>query len=261
MSPKEIPNRPTPIDPLVAKRLEALSRRQGQSLPPPSATPRPAGTAPGKAASAAGPKAAGATPRTGRRAKPARKAKATALAVSVVSTGAMAALFSQQDTSSDSVVLTSGTLAPALTPAPSPVTATVVPNQTAVTTPIITTVQPAATAAPVTAAPVTQTPASAGIADGTYPGQGSRNRWGTVQVQAVYSGGQLVDVQVLRYPDGDRRSLRISQYSLPRLVDQALSAQGTGIAGISGATYTSRSYVASLQSAIDAAKAASGITG
>ena len=82
-----------------------------------------------------------------------------------------------------------------------------------------------------------------------------------VQVQAVYSGGQLTDVQILQYPAGDRRSLRISQYALPRLIDQALSAQGTNISGISGATYTSRSYARSLQSAIDAAKAASGISG
>jgi uncharacterized protein with FMN-binding domain len=167
----------------------------------------------------------------------------------------MAALFAGQDTSSDSVVLTSGTLAPVLSPS----TATVVATPSVVTTPIITTVQPAVTQA--TQAPVTQAPVAAGIADGTYPGQSSQNRFGTVQVQAVYSGGQLTDVQVLQYPNGDRRSLRISQYSLPRLVDQALSAQGTAISGISGATYTSRSYVASLQSAIDAAKAASGVTG
>lgn len=257
MSSKHIPQRPAPIDPLVAKRLEALNRRQGQPLPPPAAAD-PATAASGRAAGA---RPTGGAPRTGRRTKPARKAKATALAVSVVSTGAMAALFSQQDTSSDSVVLTSGTLAPVLAPS----TASVVSTPTAVTTPIITTVQPAATtpatAAPVTAAPVTQAPAQGGIVDGTYLGQGSRNRWGTVQVQAVYSGGQLVDVQVLQYPDGDRRSLRISQYSLPRLVDQALSAQGSAISGISGATYTSRSYVASLQSAIDAAKAASGVSG
>lgn len=257
MSSKNTPNRPAPIDPLVAKRLEALSRRQGQPLPPPAA----AGPT---AASAARPATnAGSAPRSGRRAKPARKAKATALAVSVVSTGAMAALFAQHDTSSDSVVLTSGTLAP-VQATPAGVT------PTAATTPIITMVQPAVTTpivqapvtqAPVTQAPVTQPPVQTGIADGTYVGQGSRNRWGTVQVQAVYSGGQLTDVQVLNYPNGDRRSLRISQYSLPRLVDQALSAQGTAIAGISGATYTSRSYVASLQSAIDAAKAASGISG
>lgn len=258
MSSKNTPSRPAPIDPLVAKRLEALSRRQGQPLPP----PRTAGPATA-AAPSAGPKVAGATPRAGRRAKPARKAKATALAVSVVSTGVMAALFSQHDTSSDSVVLTSGTLAP-VQATPAGVT------PTAATTPIITMVQPAVTTpivqapvtpAPVTQAPVTQAPVQAGIADGTYVGQGSRNRFGTVQVQAVFSGGQLSDVQILNYPNGDRRSLRISQYSLPRLVDQALSAQGTTIAGISGATYTSRSYVASLQSAIDAAKAASGISG
>ena len=40
-----------------------------------------------------------------------------------------------------------------------------------------------------------------------------------------------------------------------------MAAQGTNIDGVSGATYTTRSYVKSLQSAIDAAKQASGITG
>jgi uncharacterized protein with FMN-binding domain len=251
MPSKPTPNRPTAIDPLVAKRLEALSRRQGQPLPPPSTAPADRSVGARTAAS----KAAGAAPRTGRRAKPARKAKATALAVSVVSTGALAAMFARQEPASDSVVLTGGTLAPVqsvVTPATAP--------PVALTTPIITSVQPAATV-PATLAPVAPAPAPAGVADGTYLGQASRNRWGIVQVQAVYSGGQLADVQVLQYPNGDRRSLRISQYSLPRLVDQALSAQGTAISGISGATYTSRSYVASLQSAIDAAKAASGVTG
>jgi len=254
MPSKNTPPRPAAIDPLVAQRLEALNRRQGQSLPPPVAT--------AAGARAAGPKAAGATPRAGRRAKPARKAKAASVALSVVTTGALAALFSQQDPASDSVVLTSGTLAP-LQPTAVTTTPVVAPI---VTTPIVTTpqtpvTQTPVTQAPVTQAPVTQAPAAATVADGTYLGQPSQNRWGVVQVQAVYSGGQLADVQVLRYPDGDRRSLRISQYSLPRLVDQALSAQGTAISGISGATYTSRSYVASLQSAIDAAKAASGVTG
>lgn len=253
MPSKNNPARPAAIDPLVAQRLEALNRRQGQPLPPPSAS--------ATAGRSAGPKAAGATPRTGRRAKPARKAKAASLALSVVTTGALAALFSQRDPASDSVVLTSGTLAP-LQPGAVATTPVVAPAPaTAVTTPIVTTAVVPVTQTPVTEAPATQAPTVASVADGTYLGQPSKNRWGTVQVQAVYSGGQLADVQVLRYPDGDRRSLRISQYSLPRLVDQALTAQGTAISGISGATYTSRSYVASLQSAIDAAKAASGVTG
>ena len=42
---------------------------------------------------------------------------------------------------------------------------------------------------------------------------------------------------------------------------QEVQAQSADINGVSGATYTSRSYVASLQSAIDAAKQASGVTG
>ena len=75
----------------------------------------------------------------------------------------------------------------------------------------------------------------------------------------MYSGGQLVDVQILQYPDGDRRSLSISQRVLPRLITQAISVQSAGVDNVSGATYTSRSYVQSLQSAIDAAKSASGI--
>jgi uncharacterized protein with FMN-binding domain len=178
------------------------------------------------------------------------------LALSVVTTGALTALFAQSQGTSDSVQLVAGTASASLTPGAAP--AVVPAASSAVTTPVV-----APAAAPVTAAPVTAAPAQqqAGIADGTYQGSPSQNRFGVVQVQAVYSGGQLADVQILQYPAGDRRSLSISQYALPRLIDQALSAQGTNISGISGATYTSRSYARSLQSAIDAAKAASGISG
>jgi uncharacterized protein with FMN-binding domain len=97
--------------------------------------------------------------------------------------------------------------------------------------------------------------------DGTYVGQTQYNRFGAVQVQAVYAGGKLTDVQILQYEDGDNRSIRINQIALPRLIQQAVAAQGVNVDGVSGATYTTRSYVKSLQSAIDAAKQASGIAG
>ena len=71
---------------------------------------------------------------------------------------------------------------------------------------------------------------------------------------------QLTDVQILAYPDGARRSVAINQRALPVLSEESISAQGADIYGVSGATYTSRSYVASLQSAIDNAKQASGIS-
>jgi len=265
MSSNNQPNRHKPIDPLLAQRLEALSRRKGAPLPPPvaaaPAAPGPATTAAQKIAAAraaAGGSRPGQKPlgKGGKRAKPARGAKAASLALSVVTTGALTAMFARSETTSDSVQLVAGTASATLTPATAPVVAPVTAAAPVVTTPVVVPVTAAVTAAPVTAAP-----APAGVADGTYQGSPSQNRFGVVQVQAVYSGGELADVQVLQYPSGDRRSLRISQYSLPRLIDQALSAQGTNISGISGATYTSRSYVKSLQSAIDAAKAASGISG
>ncbi len=182
----------------------------------------------------------------GRRAKPAASSKVAALALSVVTTAGLAGLFAHQDSTTDSVILTGGTALPTATnPAAAP--ATTAPGAVA----------------PNTVAPTTAAPASGNgtIADGTYVGGASQNRFGTVQVQAVYSGGQLTDVQILQYPDGDRRSLQISQYAIPKLINNSIDAQSANINGVSGATYTSRSYAASLQSAIDAAKSASGVAG
>jgi uncharacterized protein with FMN-binding domain len=99
------------------------------------------------------------------------------------------------------------------------------------------------------------------VLDGTYVGAGDTNRWGTVQVQVVYSGGQVTDVQILQYPDGERKSVRINEAALPRLISEALTSQSANVNTVSGATYTSKSYRISLQSAIDAANAASGISG
>jgi uncharacterized protein with FMN-binding domain len=45
------------------------------------------------------------------------------------------------------------------------------------------------------------------VADGAYVGAADSNRWGNVQVQVVYSGGVLTDVQIVQYPDGDRKSV------------------------------------------------------
>ena len=99
------------------------------------------------------------------------------------------------------------------------------------------------------------------MADGTYVGASDTNRWGTVQVQVVYSGGQVTDVQILQYPDGERKSVSINQRALPTLISESLAAQSADVNTVSGATYTSKSYRISLQSAIDAAKAASGVSG
>lgn len=236
--PRRSPRPTPPIDPLLQQRLAQLgNRRPGSPLPPPKAGP-----------------AAKAPTKTGRRAKPARAAKLSALALSAVTTLGLTVVFADQNGQTDSVQLTSGTAAGSLvtvaaaTPAAAPpATATTVAPVATVTATVATTAPPA--------------PAAVGVVDGTYVGGSDTNRWGTVQVQVVYTGGQITDVQILQYPNGDRNSVRISQAALPRLITEALQSQSADVNTVSGATYTSKSYRISLQSAVDAANAASGISG
>jgi uncharacterized protein with FMN-binding domain len=68
-------------------------------------------------------------------------------------------------------------------------------------------------------------------------------------------------VQIVQYPDGDNKSVRINSRALPTLISESISSQSADVSTVSGATYTSVSYRVSLQSAIDNAKAASGVTG
>ena len=77
-----------------------------------------------------------------------------------------------------------------------------------------------------------------------------------MQVQIVVTGGAVTDVQVLSFPDGDRRSESINERALPELTADALAEQTADIDSVSGATYTWQSYSTSLQSALDAASAA-----
>ncbi len=276
-----------PIDPLLQQRLTQLGQRRpaGAPLPPPAPTAAAAGRpaavssgarpAPGsqeaklaaaaeRAAAARAAKQGGAAvktaPNAGRKAKPARASKVASVAISAATTLALAGLFARQDTgTTDSVILTSGTdplaatgsTASTVAVASTTTVAGATPSSVAETSVAETTVTTATTVA---AAPNT-------IADGTYAGVADQNRWGVVQVQAVFSGGQLSDVQILSYPDRDRRSIRINQYALPILIGDSVQSGSANINGVSGATYTSRSYVTSLQSAIDAAKQASGVTG
>lgn len=96
-------------------------------------------------------------------------------------------------------------------------------------------------------------PVATGPADGTYDGSVVNTRFGTVQVQAVISGGQITDVIAVKLTDADRKSVQISQQVAPMLRSEVLTAQSAKVANISGGTYTTKGYLQSLQSALDAA--------
>ena len=80
------------------------------------------------------------------------------------------------------------------------------------------------------------------------------NRWGDVQVEATFAAdGSLTEVTALQAPSG-RKSDEINGYAVPILGDEATAIQSAQVDTVSGATYTSEGYRASLQSAIDAAR-------
>jgi hypothetical protein len=91
----------------------------------------------------------------------------------------------------------------------------------------------------------------ASAAPQTVVGADQPNQYGDVQVQVTYARGKITDVTALNLPSGDSRSQEISSIAGPQLASQAIAAQSASIDGVSGATYTSVGYQASLQSAID----------
>jgi uncharacterized protein with FMN-binding domain len=92
------------------------------------------------------------------------------------------------------------------------------------------------------------------LVDGTYTGGAANTRYGPVQVQISVSGGQIAEVQVLDYPASNSKDRQINERALPILISETTQAQSAQIDMVSGATYTSDGYIASLQSAIDQAQ-------
>jgi hypothetical protein len=85
----------------------------------------------------------------------------------------------------------------------------------------------------------------------TAVGESVSTRWGEVQVAVTAAGGDIIEVEAIALPVNDRRSLMISQGAEPVLREQAVAIDCAEVDVVSGATYTSLAYSASLQSALD----------
>ena len=86
---------------------------------------------------------------------------------------------------------------------------------------------------------------------GDFSGDKVQTRWGPVQVQITVKDGVITAANALAFPNGDRRSLSISQQAIPYLIEQTLGVVSSSeVMGVSQATYTSNGWRASLQSAI-----------
>jgi uncharacterized protein with FMN-binding domain len=87
----------------------------------------------------------------------------------------------------------------------------------------------------------------------SYTGDAVNTRYGPVQVQIGLKNGKVVSSEAVVYPMNDPRDRQINSYAIPALNSEAASNSSASIDMISGATFTSEGYIASLQSALDKA--------
>ncbi len=105
----------------------------------------------------------------------------------------------------------------------------------------------AATATASATAATTQS-GSTKATSGTFLGDPSTMRYGTVQVQITINGGKITDAQAVRVPTGENQ--RYTDCAIPIMRQNTLAAQSSNITGVSGASYTAYAWYVSLQSAL-----------
>jgi uncharacterized protein with FMN-binding domain len=159
--------------------------------------------------------------------------------------------------------------APPSRTAPAPASASVSPSKTTKKTgpktssparrPPTTPTQTAPTTAPPSTAPSKQpttsssTPAptksSAPAApSGSFTGADESTNYGPVQVQITVANGKITAANDVQQPQDSIGANAVSQ-----LNSEVLTAQSANVQAVSGATYTSNGYIASLQQAVDQA--------
>jgi uncharacterized protein with FMN-binding domain len=120
------------------------------------------------------------------------------------------------------------------------------------------TAAPAATTTTATATPTTSGSSGSGGASGsgasvsgTATGDAIDTRYGAAQVRVTVSNGKIVKLEALQLQANDPHSQQISSFAAPQLEQEVLAAQSASVDAVSGATFTSASYLQSVQSALD----------
>ena len=86
---------------------------------------------------------------------------------------------------------------------------------------------------------------------GTFTGDPINIGYGIVQVQITVNNGKITDAQAVQTPSG--RNDRWTQMAIPVMRQRTLTAQGSNITGVTGASYTSFGWYKSLVSALSKA--------
>jgi uncharacterized protein with FMN-binding domain len=86
---------------------------------------------------------------------------------------------------------------------------------------------------------------------GTATGDAVDTQYGPAQVRVTVRNGRIVKLEALQLQGNDPRSVMISSSAEPVLQQEVLTKQTADVDAVSGATFTSASYLQSVQSALD----------
>ena len=111
--------------------------------------------------------------------------------------------------------------------------------------------QAAAATSAGSAAPPGSGSSSTGAGAQTATGDAIDTPYGPTQVKVTVEDGRITASEALQLQGSDPKSVEISSYAEPLLRQSALAKQSAAVDAVSGATFTSSSYKASLQSALD----------
>jgi uncharacterized protein with FMN-binding domain len=85
----------------------------------------------------------------------------------------------------------------------------------------------------------------------TATGEAVPTQYGSAQVRVTVENGKIVKLEALQLQGNEPRSVAISGAAEPILRQEVLAAQSAQVDAVSGATFTSDSYLQSVQSALD----------
>lgn len=108
--------------------------------------------------------------------------------------------------------------------------------------------------APPASAPASGATPPTSSASASATGASEQYGYGVLSVRVTMSGTRIAKVAIATLQTADTYSQQLAVQVIPILQRQVLSAQSARINGISGATYTSRAYALSVQSALDKLK-------
>ena len=74
-------------------------------------------------------------------------------------------------------------------------------------------------------------------------------RFGTVQADVELTGSTITDITTVQAPGGGYQ--KYTDRAIPTMKQRIIKAQSTNVAAVSGATYTSKGYAQSVQSALN----------